>query len=258
MFLCVIFVPLWLLPSVCHAEPLSPKDEAATFKMVPGFKVELVASEPDVIDPVAMAFDEKGRLFVCEMIGYPHGGVATGVEKRGRIRCLTNPDEHGHYTKSVIYADGLRFPTAVLPWKGGVLVANAPDLIYLPDDNSDNKADSVKVLYTGFGLDNIQQILNAFRWGIDNWVYAVNGSVGGTITCPDKPDMKPLVLRGQGIRFKPDVPGSIEPTSGGGQYGLTCDEAEHWFVNTNSRTSTADRVALSLSSNEIRIWLRRP
>ena len=109
-----------------------------------------------------------------------------------------------------------------------------PDLIYLPDDNGDNKADGGKVLYTGFGLNNIQQILNSFRWGIDNWVYAVNGSVGGTITCPDKPDMKPLVLRGQGIRFKPDVPGSIEPTSGGGQYGLTCDEAQHWFVNTNS------------------------
>src|SRR6476661_1387672 len=87
----VLSVSLWFSSSA-PAEPLSPKDELATFKTLPGFKVELVASEPDVIDPVAMAFDERGRLFVCEMIGYPHGGVATGEEKRGRIRCLTDPD----------------------------------------------------------------------------------------------------------------------------------------------------------------------
>lgn len=216
------------------AEPLSPKEELATFKTLPGFKVELVACEPDVIDPVAMAFDERGRLFVCEMIGYPNGGVATGKENRGRIRCLTDPDGDGVFNKSVVYADGLRFPTGVLPWKGGVIVCNAPDLIYLPDANGDNKADAVKVLYTGFGLDNIQQIVNSQRWGIDNWVYCVVGNAGGTITCPDKPDMKSLVLRGRGIRFHPDKPGDIEPTSGGGQYGLTCDEAGHWFVNTNS------------------------
>src|SRR5437764_11287105 len=85
------------------AEPISPKDELATFKTLPGFKVELVASEPDVIDPVAMAFDEKGRLFVCEMIGYPHGGIATGKENRGRIRCLTDEKGDGTFCKSVVY-----------------------------------------------------------------------------------------------------------------------------------------------------------
>jgi putative membrane-bound dehydrogenase-like protein len=233
VFLCVIFVPLWLTP-FAFAEPLSPKDELATFKTLPGFKVELVAAEPDVIDPVTMAFDEKGRLFVCEMRGYPNGGVATGKENRGRIRCLTDENGDGVFEKSVIFAEGLRFPTGVMPWKGGVIVCNAPDLIYLPDDNNDNKADKVCVLYTGFGLDNIQQILNSPRWGIDNWVYCVVGGAGGTITCPEKPDMKPLVLRGRGIRFRPDQLESIEPTSGGGQYGLTCDEAQHWFVNTNS------------------------
>jgi putative membrane-bound dehydrogenase-like protein len=234
VYFSVISVTLWLNSS-SMAEPLSPKDELATFKTLPGFKVELVASEPDVIDPVAMAFDEKGRLFVCEMRGYPNGGVATGEENRGRIRCLTDENGDGVYEKSVIFADKLRFPTGVLPWKGGVLVCNAPDLIYLPDDNNDNKADSVKILYSGFGLNNIQQILNSLRWGIDNWVYAVVGSTGGTITCPSKPDMKPLVLRGRGIRFKPDDLSTLEATSGGGQYGLTCDEAQHWFSATNSQ-----------------------
>jgi len=217
------------------AEPLSPKDELKTFKTLPGFKVELVACETDVIDPVAMAFDERGRLFVCEMRGYPNGGVATGKENRGRIRCLTDEDGDGFFEKSVVYADGLRFPTGVLPWKGGVIVCNAPDLIYLPDDDKDNKADKVRVLYTGFGLDNIQQIVNSPRWGIDNWVYCTVGSCGGSIICPERPEMKPLELRGRGIRFRPDDLSMLEPTSGGGQYGLTCDEAQHWFVNTNSQ-----------------------
>jgi putative membrane-bound dehydrogenase-like protein len=233
VFLCVIFVSLWF-SSPTQADPLGPKEELATFKTLPGYKIELVAAEPDVIDPVAMCFDERGRLFVCEMIGYPHGGRATGEEHRGRIRCLTDEKGDGTFAKSVVWAEGLRFPTGVLPFKGGLIVCNAPDLIYLEDTRGTGKADKTTVLYTGFGLDNIQQIVNSPRWGIDNWVYCTVGSSGGTITCPQKPDMKPLVLRGRGIRFHPDRPGDIEPTSGGGQYGLTCDEAGHWFVNTNS------------------------
>src|SRR5688572_26779529 len=123
--LCVS-VSLWLISSV-RADPLSPKDELATFKTLPGFKVELVVAEPDVVDPVAMAFDERGRLFVCEMIGYPNGGVATGQENRGRIRCLTDQDGDGRFETSTVFAQGLRFPTGVLPWKGGVIVCVAPD-----------------------------------------------------------------------------------------------------------------------------------
>jgi putative membrane-bound dehydrogenase-like protein len=232
--ICALVVSFGFLPPLA-ADPLTPQQELATFKTLPGFKVELVASEPNVVDPVAMAFDERGRLFVCEMRGYPNGGVATGPEKRGRVRCLTDKDGDGVYETSTVFADGLRFPTGVLPWKGGVIVANAPDIVYLEDVDGDNKSDKSRVLYTGFGLDNIQQIVNSFRWGIDDWVYAVVGNSGGTVTCPDKPAMRPLVLRGRGVRFKPDVVGSIEPTSGGGQYGLTCDEAGHWFTATNSQ-----------------------
>ena len=214
---------------------LSPREELATFKLLKGFKAELVASEPDVIDPVAMCFDERGRMFVCEMIGYPNAGVATGKENRGRIRVLTDEDGDGVFEKSVIYADGLRFPTGVMPWRGGIIVTVAPDIIYLKDTRNDGKADEKRVLYTGFGLNNIQQIVNSPTYGLDNWVYCLVGSTGGEITCPDKPDMKPLSLRGRGVRFKPDIPGSIEPTSGGGQYGLAHDDFQHWFVNTNSQ-----------------------
>src|SRR6516225_2593669 len=69
--------------------PLSPRDEQATLRVPPGFKVELVACEPDVVDPVAMAFDERGRIYVAEMRGYPNGGRGSGTITSGRIKCLS-------------------------------------------------------------------------------------------------------------------------------------------------------------------------
>jgi putative membrane-bound dehydrogenase-like protein len=215
--------------------PLSPREEQATFRLPKGFEIDLVAAEPDVIDPVAMAFDEEGRIFVAEMRGYPNGGVATGHITSGRIKMLEDRDGDGVYETSRVYAEGLRFPTGVLPWHGGLLVANAPDILYFEDTDGDGKADRQRVLYTGFNLANIQQIVNSLQWGLDNWVYGVAGSDGGTIRSPEKPDMPPLTLRARGIRFHPETPGSLEATSGGGQYGLAADDWQHWFTATNSQ-----------------------
>jgi putative membrane-bound dehydrogenase-like protein len=215
--------------------PLTPKDELATFKVVEGFKVELVASEPDIVDPVAMCFDERGRMFVCEMRGYPNGGIGTGNETRGKIKCLTDTDGDGVFETCVTFAEGLRFPMGITPYKNGVIVAVAPDLLYLQDTDNDGKADKTTVLYTGFNLANIQQMVNSLQWGLDNWVYGCAGSDGGTVKSVEKPDAPPVSLRARGLRFKPDVPGSLEPTSGGGQYGLTADDYQRWFTATNSQ-----------------------
>jgi putative membrane-bound dehydrogenase-like protein len=212
--------------------PLAPRDEQATFRLPRGFRAELVASEPDVIDPVAMAFDEDGRIFVAEMRGYPNGGRAIGDVTSGRIRLLEDHDGDGFYETSRVYAEGLRFPTGVLPWRGGLLVANAPDLLYLESDGKDVRR---RTLYTGFALSNIQQLVNSLQWGLDNWVYASCGGEGGTITSPEKPSIPAVTLRGRGIRFHPQTPGSLEPTSGGGQYGLAPDDWQRWFTATNSQ-----------------------
>jgi putative membrane-bound dehydrogenase-like protein len=222
-------------PGAAPKGPLSPREELATFKVPKGFKVELVASEPDVIDPVAMAFDEDGRLFIAEMIGYPNGGVATGNITSGRIRMLEDPDGKGVYSKSSIFADGLRLPASVMPYKGGLLVSNAPDLVYFEGPDANGKAKGKRVLYTGFDLSNSEQLLSSLQWGLDNWVYACAGGAGGTISSAEKPDAPKVVLRGRGIRFRPDVPGSLEPMSGGGQYGLAADDGQHWFTATNSQ-----------------------
>src|SRR4051812_42985602 len=110
--------------------PLAPMEELATFRIPKGFRVELVAAEPDVVDPVAMAFDEDGRLFVAEMRGYPNAGVATGTITSGRVRMLEDRDGDGYFEHATTVADNLRFPTSVMPWKGGVLIAVAPDILY--------------------------------------------------------------------------------------------------------------------------------
>jgi len=213
--------------------PLTPKEEQATFRVPKGFKIELVACEPSIVDPVAMAFDEQGRLFVAEMSGYPNAGVATGKIASGRIKLLEDKDGDGYFESATTYADGLRFPTSVMPYKGGLLVANAPDLLYLYPDKEGRL--QRRTLYTGFALDNIQQLLNSLQWGLDNWVYACAGGSGGTIRSAEKTDVPAITLRGRGIRFHPDQPGSLEPTSSGGQFGLAADEWEQWFTATNNQ-----------------------
>jgi putative membrane-bound dehydrogenase-like protein len=223
-------------PDAPPAGPLTPKEELATFRVPKGFRVELVACEPEVIDPVAMAFDEEGRIFVAEMPGYPNEGVATGEKiTSGRIKMLEDRDGDGFYEKSTLYAKGLRFPTGVMPWKGGLIVANAPEIVYLEDTDGDGKADKQRTLYTGFDLANIQQLVNSLQWSMDNWVHACAGGKGGTIRSAEKPDAPEVTLRGRGIRFRPEVPASLEPTSGGGQYGLAPDEWGNWFTATNSQ-----------------------
>lgn len=215
--------------------PRQPGEERATFRLPKGFHAELVACEPDVVDPVAMGFDEDGRLYVAEMRGYPNAGVATGFITSGRVKRLEDRDGDGYFETAAVYADNLRFPTAVMPWRGGLLVANAPDLLYLDDPAGTGKATRRRTLYTGFALNNIQQLVNALQWGLDNRVHGCAGYDGGTVRSAEKPDAAPVTLRGRGVSFLPDLPGSLEPTSGGGQYGLAPDDYGRWFTATNSQ-----------------------
>lgn len=215
--------------------PLSPQDERRTFHIAKGFRVELVACEPNVVDPVAMAFDENGRIYVAEMRGYPNKGVATGHITSGSIKLLEDRDGDGFYEHCTTFADGLRFPTSVMPWKGGLLTAVAPDIVYLEDTDGAGRADRKRTLYSDFNLYNVQQLVNSLQWGMDNWVYGCAGYNGGNVRSADRPERPPVTLTGRNIRFHPDQPGSLEATSGGGQFGLAPDEWEQWFTATNNQ-----------------------
>lgn len=214
--------------------PLAPAQAASALQLRHGLVAELIAHEPDVIDPVCAAFDERGRMYVAEMRGYPNKGVGTGDVSSGTIRLLEDSDGDGKYEKSTIFAKGLRFPMGILPWRGGIIVAMAPDIIYLKDTSGDGIADEKKVLLTGFILPNIQQLVNTLNLDLDGRARIMVGGAGGTIICPEKPEVK-LELRGRACAFDPDKPWLVEAVTGGGQYGLARDAGGRWFTNTNSQ-----------------------
>ena len=147
----------------------------------PELTIELVASEPEVTSPVAIAWDEEGRLFVAEMLDYPTATTS------GRIRMLEDRDGDGRYEHATVFADGLPFPNGVLPCFGGVLVTAAPNIWFLRDQDGDGRADERQVVLTGFGEGNTQLRVNGLHWGLDNWIYAANGRSDGEVRRPDDP-----------------------------------------------------------------------
>ncbi|HXX95181.1 MAG TPA: PVC-type heme-binding CxxCH protein, partial [Planctomycetota bacterium] len=214
--------------------PLDPLQARSTFRLDPGFRVDLAAAEPDIIDPVALAWDARGRLYVAEMPGYPNNDTAEGKPALpGRIRLLERPDANHRFQKSTVFVSGLDFPSSVVPWRNGILVATAPDLVYYEDTGGTGHADVRRVLYTGFGRKNVESLVNGLQWGIDNWVYGLGSWNGGDIRSVERPEMPVLSLHGRGFRFRPDVPGSLEPVLSGGQFGLAQDEWGRWYTCTN-------------------------
>src|ERR1041385_3631248 len=213
--------------------PTEPDQVMSTFKIKPGFRIELVAAEPLVVDPVAMAFDEDGRLFVVEM----RDSSERREEKLGRIRLLEDTDGDGRFDKSTVFAEGLAWPTAVICWNGGVFVGATPDLIYFKDTNGDGVADERRVVFTGFGSGvarlNVQALFNSFTWGLDNRIHGASGGNGGSITRVGGTNAA-LELRGRDFSFDPRTL-DLRAESGGGQYGLCFDNYGHKFVCSNSR-----------------------
>ena len=130
---------------------LSPEQSIKTFHL--SLRVDLFAAEPNVVDPVEIVFDEDGRAYVAEMRDYPDD-PRPGQPPRSRIRLLEDTDGDGTIDRSVVFADNLLQATSMLPWKGGLIVTSAPDILYLKDLDGDGKADVRTVLFTGFALVN--------------------------------------------------------------------------------------------------------
>jgi len=179
--------------------PLEPEAALDSFETHPDFRVELVAAEPLVHDPIAMAFDEKGRMFVVEMRGYSE----QRNENIGSIRLLEDTDGDGQYDVSHPYVEGLAWPTAVACWDGGIFVGIPPEIRYYKDTDGDNRADINEVVYTGFGLSNVQGLLNTFKWGLDNRLYGATSSSSARVRPGNAPDVLPLELRNRDFSFNP-------------------------------------------------------
>lgn len=152
--------------------PKSPAEAIAAMQVPEGFQVELVASEPSIQNPVAMAFDDRGRIYVTESFEYPRREPGPG---RDRIKILEDKDGDGFAETVKIFAEGLNIPSGIAVGHGGVWVANAPDILFLEDTNGDDVADKQTVVVTGFGRDDTHELPNALTWGPDGALYGLNG-----------------------------------------------------------------------------------
>ena len=211
-------------------EARSPAASLAAIKVSAGFEVELVAAEPMVLDPINFSFGPDGRMWVVEMADYPSGMDGKG-KPGGRIRVLESTRGDGVFDKSTLFADGLRAPTSVLPWRDGVLVTSVPNVLFLQDTDGDGRADRTTVRFRGLAEGNEQHLTNSLEWSLDGWVHLANGESGGKITST-KTERTVDVGR-RDFRIAPDT-GEIELLVGNSQFGRSRDDWGNWFGCNNS------------------------
>src|SRR5206468_9326649 len=150
--------------------PYSPQEAIRKMTVPEGFTVELVAGEPAIVNPIAMTFDDRGRIWITESIEYPRKAAGPG---RDRVKILEDTDADGRAEKVTVFADGLNIPTGVATGYGGVWVLNAPDLLFLRE--KDGQEISREVVLTGFGRTDTHELPNSLTWGPDGWLYGLNG-----------------------------------------------------------------------------------
>lgn len=220
-------------------DPLEIEPAMDSIEINRGLRVDVMASEPLVVDPVAITFDEMGRAYVVEMRGYSE----QSDQLLGRVKRLIDRDQDGRFDESTIFADNLRWPTAVVCAWGGILVGDAPDLIYFKDNDNDGRADFRQALFTGFGTSNVQQLPNSLQWGIDNQIYGATGGNGGSLSRLEFPRNsllgtrpagdRAIDVRGRDFRINPAT-FEIDAIAGGTQFGMTFDAWGTRYVCSNS------------------------
>jgi putative membrane-bound dehydrogenase-like protein len=244
-----------LLPHTFYSEalradfpgPKTAEDSLACITTRANLRVELVASEPLISDPVAFDWDVQGRLWVVEMGDYPSGrpdkplaAKDTDHTSGGRVRVLEDTDNDGRYDRATTFLDNLPFPNGIALWRNGVIITAAPDVIFAEDTDGDLAADRRQVLFTGFTTGNQQHRVNGLRWGMDGFLYLANGDSGGEINVVSALEnsnpsnaMARLNINGRDLRIDPDN-GQMDTVSGRTQFGRERDDFGNWFGNNNS------------------------
>ena len=164
-----------LIPHAQDKPPNDPRDPITAAKMmtVPeGFTVEVVAAEPDIVNPVAMTIDERGRFWITESLEYPRREPGPGKD---RVKILEDTDGDGKADKFTVFMEGLNIPSGIAVGHGGVWIANSPDILFVQDTDGDGKADKQEVVVTGFGRTDTHELPNSLTWGPDGWLYGLNG-----------------------------------------------------------------------------------
>jgi uncharacterized protein len=221
--------------------PTAPDKAAAKLDLHPDFDIRLFASEPLVNKVINIDWDPAGRMWVAETPEYPNGRRGIKLDQRGnewkdhgglipeagrqerpardRISILIDSNGDGIADKKDIFYEGLDLVTSFVFHRDGVIVSQAPDILWLRDTDKDGKADKVETLYTGLGTSDTHAVINNLRWGFDGWIYATHGYSAGRVR---NPAGKEFGVIGSGVvRFKPDGSAFEQYCSkGGNTWGL--------------------------------------
>lgn len=237
--------------------PQRPGETLKALEVHPDFSMKLVASEPLITKPMNFDWDPSGRMWVAETPEYPngrrgmrpdyrgkewkdHGGVDPEPGKQDRkaldkISILTDTNGDGIADKKEVFYEGLELVTGLVFYKDGVIVTQAPDVLWLRDTDHDGKADKVEKLYTGLGTGDTHAVINNPRWGWDGWIYCTHGYSAGRVKSAD--GSKDFGNIGSGVvRFKPDGSAFEQYSSkGGNTWGLeiTGDNRVMWTQPTS-------------------------
>lgn len=211
-------------------EPVEIGGVLDTFEVAEGYRIELVAAEPLIKDPINLAFGRDGRLWVVEMGDYPEG-LDDGAEG-GRVRFLTDTDGDGRYDTATTFLNNLAFPTGVFPWGDGVIVSAAPEIFYAEDTDGDGVADKREPWFSGFELANPQHRINGFTYGLDHSLHCASGDNLGELRSHVTGET--LNASGRDIKIYPKS-GKLELVSGRSQFIRSRNAWGEWFGNDNSR-----------------------
>ena len=228
--------------------PYGQREALRTIRIDKGFRIESFAAEPLIKSPVAMDWDENGRIYVAEDTGYP-----LDTRPIGRI-VLEDTNRDGVPDRRTVFADHIVMPNSVMCWKGGVLVTAAPDVWFFKDTTGNGKADVREKVLTGFAFTNPQHMVNGPLYGPDNWIYLNHQGPVHTVVFQDQfgdrgSDIRFADGRGprlkmapRSVRFRPDTH-ELEFLSGWSQYGQAFDEWGRHFTITNDSNGQYEVIA---------------
>jgi len=165
-----------------NAEGIVPTESLKHLVTPVGFESHLFAAEPEIGKPICLNWDERGRLWIAETVDYPNEIKSPG-QGRDRIRICEDTDGDGQADKFTLFAENLSIPTSLTFARGGVIVTQAPHMLFLKDTNGDDVADERQILFTGWATDDTHAGPSNLRYGLDNWIYGMVGYAGfrGTV-----------------------------------------------------------------------------
>ncbi|MCA9157400.1 MAG: hypothetical protein KDA72_03685, partial [Planctomycetales bacterium] len=217
-------------PFIVEAPPQTPDEQLKQFHLPPGFKIELIAAEPEIINPINLNFDAAGRLLVSQSIEYP---IPDDVTQPGRdtIRRIADTNNDGIPDAVSTFAEGLHIPIGVTPVPGGVLGFSIPQLSFYGDTNSDGTADVQSVRFGKFGFDDTHGMVSSLTHWIDGWVYGCHGFVNTSeVAGTDGEEIS--MISGNTYRLRPDgsrieryAHGQVNP------FGLAIDPQGNVFTS---------------------------